>query len=228
MIIGRNAKGHMKCPLVTTLYDVNQVLKNYSNEYYIHLGTGIISFDHVKNQYIDDIMCMICNEVKLNILKDEFGMNSLLKFKAEPIYTCVKVFKACLYSITIEEKDIVVTMTDGKYIKIGEVVDDDFVLPMSETLSYKMSMLNRIQHVPYLTDDEVNDIVTSILIKYMNEYEVRITKEMIPCVNKNTNIRLCVNTDVEVTDIAGTYTDLFILSEIKDVDILMSYKILKI
>lgn len=228
MIIKRTSKGHMKCPLVTSINDLNQVLKKYSNEYYIHLKSGLVSFDHTISQLVTDIMCIVKSTKTLNLLRDEFGYNTLIKFKAENIYTCIKEHKPLMEMIAIEDDKIMVHMSQGPSIQIGTIVDPDYELKMTDGLSYKMSMLNKLQHVPYLSEDEVSLIVNSILTKDMTEdYSVRVTKELIPGISLNTDVKFYVNTDAQVEYSSGFYTDFFILSDIKGVDVLMLYKILQ-
>jgi hypothetical protein len=196
---------NLNSKLINKLDTINQVAKNFFEEYFIK---GNIIFPKNKKSCLLDIgehYLILPNELIIPELINIDGYYIL--FSSQDVYKCKKNHKTKeMININIDENNINILLTDNSMINIGRLVDwtylnDRFDLPILKNNQY-----NAINDIIMLKQDIeimdllINNEVTSIAANINNEsYIMRVYRTILPVFKKKDSLSIGIRDKTEYT-----------------------------
>lgn len=230
-----NEKGQLKCPFISTLYNINQDVKKISEQYYLDVNNGVIIYSKNKKGIVGEHMSVINDDKNVVILKDTFG-DAILEINSTALYALFQTYKKQMVSLTLlnNTDKMVVTLDTGDAVQIGRFInvshpDNE---PFQDELNKKIDFHNPVtrhkDRFTQLDDNQIDSISESIFKCMMSGIHVRLTKQLVPGISNKFNVGLFLDIErLEVKETGEEICRLYILSERKTVDHFHIYKILK-
>lgn len=235
MIVERSGKGAVKCAFLSSLNKINQEMKLFSEKYVLYIDSAWVLHVKMCKNVIGDALSKVLDEKLVLGLSQFFNRDDVVIIYSQAFYGAFNGYKKYLKEIIINDLgDLIITLENSdEIIIIGKVVSREngsvykyFESKLNETLSHYDSLLNLFKFT-FLTEDEKEKIRESILRTKLGEYPVRLSKQLVPNIKKDTNIGLYLDVDNELKREEGDVALLCVNSTNGDLSSFLIYKIIK-
>ena len=232
--IPRNGQGHMKCPFLSSLHNLNQNLKNYSTKYLFSVNDGYIIHIDRKPSIRGDVFSKVVSPKDLTNIRTQLPEGTILTILPQALYIAMNDFKKELEYIEIGDDDrIVIKLMDkDEGIHIGEAVwysEDDKSIELNEKITKFLehhSVVEEATFIP-LTDEQVERISEAIFKCNMGDFHIRLTKQLVPGVSNKMDVSLFLHTDRILKSTSGELCPLYVKTEKGGITSILVYNIIK-
>lgn len=231
--IPRNGKGHMKCPFLSSLHNVNQILKNYSTKYLFSVDDGYIIHVDRKRSIRGDVFSKVDSQKDLLNIRSQLPEGAILTIYSQAIYSAMNDFKKELDYIEIDDDRINIKLIDkDEGINIGEAVwysEDDKKVELDEKITKFLEHHDVVKTANFisLTDEQIERISESIFKCNMGDFHIRLTKQLVPGVSNKMDVSLFLHTDRILKTSSGELCPLYVKSEKGGIISFLVYNIIK-
>lgn len=234
--ITRNGKRHMKCPFLSGLDNLNDELKKYSSEYILSVSDGYVIHKERRENVIGDVFSKIESVKELDKLKTLIPSETILVIYPDAVYVAMNKLKKQLKDIIFKENRIFITLTDmEEAINIGKIyfkeTDEykDMMNSLSKFLEYHQEVLGDSGAAKFtiLNESQIFRIEESILKCSMNDYTIRLTKQLVPGISNKMDVSLFLDIPRAIKTEDGEVCPLYVRTEKADVVSYLVYKIIK-
>lgn len=186
-----NDRGQLKCSFLSTLYNINQDVKKISEEYYLDLDSGSIIYKGKRKGIVGEHISVMSKATDAALLKETFGYDNILMINSDALYVLFQTSKKSMKYITIQENSdkLVVALDDGNLFYIGRIIKQNHVNydkiknNISNILEYHEPVIGKRTRFTEFNDSQVERICESILKCVMNDFHIRLTKQIVPGIN---------------------------------------------
>lgn len=232
--IPRNGKGHMKCPFLSSLHNINQNLKQYSTKYIFSVDDGYVIHVDRKPSIRGDVFSKVESDKDLLNIKSQLPEGTIMTIYPQAVYSAINDFKKELEYIEIDSDDrIVIKLMDkDEGINIGEAVwypEDDKTLELDEKITKFLEYHDIVKSATFipLTDEQVERISEAIFKCSMGDFHIRLTKQLVPGVSNKMDVSLFLHTDRILKTTSGELCPLYVRTEKGGIVSFLIYNIIK-
>lgn len=232
--IPRNGQGHMKCPLLSSLHNINQNLKQYSTKYLVSVDDGYIIHVDRKRSVRGDVFSKIESPKDLLNIRTALPEGTIMTIYPQALYSAMNDFKKELEYIEIDNEDRIniKLMDKDEGINIGEAVwysEDDKTLELREKITKFLEFHDIVKSATFipLNDEQVERISEAIFKCNMGDFHIRLTKQLVPGVSNKMDVSLFLHTDRILKSTSGELCPLYVKTEKGGITSYLVYNIIK-
>lgn len=232
--IDRNDKGHMKCPFLASLHNINQNLKQYSDKYLFSIDDGYIIHVDRKPSIRGDVFSKVESKKDLANIRSQLPDGTILTIIPQALYSALNEFKKELEYIEIgyDNRIVIKIMDRDEGIYIGDAIWESCGDDVADTnkkiqtfLNYH-DIVNSATFIP-LNEEQVERIAEAIFKCNMGDFHIRLTKQLVPGVSNKMEVSLFLNTDRTIKSTSGELCPLYVKTEKGGITSYLVYNIIK-
>ena len=233
--IPRNGQGHMKCPFLSSLYNINHELKRYSDKYLLSVDDGFVLHIERKPTVNGDVFSKISSQKDINAVASQLPSGTILSIFPDALYGALKDYKKVLdyIEITNSGKMGIRIMDSDNAIYIGECFikeheeHQELQEKISKFLDFHSLVINGDANFVKLNEEQVDRIAEAIFKCIMGEFHIRLTKQLVPGVSNKMDVWLFLYEDRMIKTTSGELCPLYVKTEKSGIISMMIYNIIK-
>lgn len=229
-----NERGQLKCPFLSTLYNVNQDVKKIGLTYILDTRYGNIRYTQRQKGIVGEHITTLASEKDINVLMDAFN-GATLEINSVALYALFKDYKKNMDKLTLynDTDKMIVTLDNGSAIQIGRYITSNhpeynsMCDESNQRLDFHEPVIEHRNRFTELTDEQVERISESILKCMMSDIHIRITKQLVPGISNKYNLAIFLDIERIMVEGNAEICRLYISQERKMVNHFHVYQVLK-
>lgn len=176
---------------IKKLNEFNQITKNYFNYYYMFDNGLLICRDHEKFKKAQKGFHFCVSTINPLCDMDD---GKIFALTSDCVYKIIKDRKKDITGLALENDNILFSLTENNMFNIGKIYDYS-KLPKDLMDNYNIAMKTMKQCSESerydILHDDVTTLMTNGIINYEKKgYKLRITRELIPNLKKDSNVSI--------------------------------------